>query len=79
MTGPIKISELQQLAEMHRNGLALDRDQEAKAFAGLDALLDLAIAVLPEYELLDEPSEELEQAMGAIDFTPSLDTQRALE
>ena len=33
------------------------------------ALLDLAVAVLPEYELMDEPSEELEQAIAALDFT----------
>lgn len=69
MSDTISITELEKLADMHRNGLALDRDQEERAFAGLDVLLDLARAVLPEYELLDEPSEELEQAMGAIDFT----------
>lgn len=69
MNEPISIVDLEKLADMHRNSIALDRDQEERAFAGLDVLLDLARAVLPEYELLEEPSEELEQAMGAINFT----------
>lgn len=71
MSEPISIVELEKLAEMHRNSISLDREQERRAFAGLDALLDLARAVLPEYELLDEPSEELERAIGALDFTRS--------
>lgn len=69
MSTPIKIAELRQLADMHRNSLALDRDQEERAFEGLDALLDLAVATLAEYELIDEPSEELERAISALDFT----------
>lgn len=69
MNQPIKITALRELADMHRNSRSLDRDQEERTFAGLDALLDLAVATLAEYELIDEPSEELEQAISALDFT----------
>lgn len=44
MSTPIRIAELQQIAERYRSGHGLDRDQEERAFAGLDALLDLARA-----------------------------------
>jgi len=35
----------------------------------LVALVRLARAALAEYECMDEPSEELEQAIAAFDFT----------
>lgn len=35
----------------------------------LDALVRLALAALAEYEVMDEPSDDFDQAIAAFDFT----------
>lgn len=52
------------LEERFRTGASVQ--VEARELA---ALVRLAVAALAEYECMDEPSEEFEQAIAAFDFT----------
>lgn len=70
MSTPLRIAELQQIAERYRSGHGLDRDEEDRAFAGLDALLDLAAAVYLAYHA----APELESARVCGDSTCDFST-----
>lgn len=67
LTERIKIAVLQRLLASPSGGWRIS--EMTSTHAALPALIRLALAALDEYELIDEPSEELEEAIAAFDFT----------
>lgn len=67
LTERVKLAELQRLLASPSGGWRIT--EMTSTHAALPALIRLALAALDEYELMDEPSEELEEAIAAIDFT----------